>query len=127
MARLSERAGKKAVIVKGKFEHISFVYDEKPMPLMILEVVPPHTPKLTDLVEKALDTGRINKPIKAVPFILDLAKSAEASDNQIVMFPCLTEDSSSGKTRGIVRDVRKRSRGASILRPTLEGDAQGVW
>jgi hypothetical protein len=65
--------------------------------LAVFELVPPSPPKLIELVERALDTGRIKKPIKIVPTILDLNKLAKASDKPFVMFPCHTKDSNCGK------------------------------
>lgn len=97
MARVAEREGKETVIVHGKFEHISFISNEKPIPLIIYDFSPPNPPKLIDLVPRALDTGRIQKPIKIVPKILNLNKLAKTSGKPFAMFSCHAGDSNFGK------------------------------
>ncbi|MCL4552502.1 MAG: hypothetical protein M1305_02955, partial [Candidatus Marsarchaeota archaeon] len=74
--------------VKGKFEHISFVHKEKTTPVVVFDVVPPTPPKIVDLAEAALATGRIRKPIRIVPSILDLNELARTRNTKYVMFPC---------------------------------------
>ena len=97
MARIAENQGKQTVVVHGRFDHISFISNEKPVPLAVFDFIPPNPPKLIELVERALDTGRIRKPIKIVPNILDLYKLAKASKKPFVMFPCHAGDSNCGK------------------------------
>jgi hypothetical protein len=88
MAEKAEEIGAKTLIIKGKFEHVSFIHDEIPQPVRILEVIPPEPPKLVELVKKALYSGNVNKPVKIVPDILDLRKMSEKCKNQIIVFPC---------------------------------------
>jgi hypothetical protein len=54
----------------------------------VFDVVPPNPPKLIELAERALGTGRICKPITIVPDILDLNELAQASVTTFTMFPC---------------------------------------
>ncbi len=97
MAGIAEKEGKETLIVKGKFEHVSFIHNEKSEPLMVFDVVPPNPPKLVELAERALGTGRISKPIMIVPVILNMNKLAQANLTTFTMFPCYTPDLSSGK------------------------------
>jgi hypothetical protein len=97
MAKIVEEIGKETVIVKGKFEHISFVHKETSTPLIIFDVIPPKPPKLVKLAESALGTGRIRKPIKIVPRLVDLNKLARARKTRYVMFPCHTPTLKCGK------------------------------
>ncbi|MDO8690539.1 MAG: hypothetical protein Q7R39_11120, partial [Dehalococcoidia bacterium] len=46
MVRMAEETGKDALVVKGKFEHISFVHKEKTTPVVVFDVVPPNPPKI---------------------------------------------------------------------------------
>lgn len=85
---MAEKTGKEALVVKGKFEHISFVYREQTTPLVVFDVVPPNPPKIVELVEAALNTGRIRKPIRIIPKIVDLNEVARARNTKYVMFPC---------------------------------------
>lgn len=88
MVRMAEQVGKDALVIKGKFEHISFVYQEKTTPLVVFDVVPPSPPKIVELVEAALSTGRIRKPIRLIPKIVDLNELARIINTRYVMFPC---------------------------------------
>ncbi|OGO30176.1 MAG: hypothetical protein A2Z29_07790 [Chloroflexi bacterium RBG_16_56_11] len=88
MVRMAEQVGKDALVVKGKFEHISFVYKEKTTPIVVFDVVPPKPPKIIELVEAALSTGRIKKPIRIIPKIVDLNEMARTRNTRYVMFPC---------------------------------------
>ncbi|MBI2832671.1 MAG: hypothetical protein HYX79_10490 [Chloroflexi bacterium] len=88
MVRLAEEAAKDALVVKGKFEHISFVHQERTVPLVVWDVVPPNPPKIVELAEAALATGRIRKPIRIVPKVMDLNELARTRDTKYVMFPC---------------------------------------
>lgn len=88
MVRMAEETGKDALVVKGKFEHISFVHKEKTTPVVVFDVVPPNPPKIVELTEAALATGRIRKPIRIVPKILDLNELAQKRNTKHVMFPC---------------------------------------
>ena len=45
MVKMAEDSGKDALVVKGKFEHVSFVYQEKAVPLVLFDVVPPDPPQ----------------------------------------------------------------------------------
>ncbi|MBI2847538.1 MAG: hypothetical protein HYX83_00020 [Chloroflexi bacterium] len=88
MVRMAEETGKAALVVKGKFEHISFVYKEATTPLVLFDVVPPNPAKIVELTEAALATGRIKKPIRIIPKVVDLSELARARNTKHVMFPC---------------------------------------
>ncbi len=88
MLEKAEEMGTKTLVLKGKFEHISFIHDEKVQPLRVLEVVPPEPPKLVDMVKKILYSGSINKPVKIIPEILDLRDLIQDCKNPSIVFPC---------------------------------------
>ncbi|MBI2855070.1 MAG: hypothetical protein HYX87_09170 [Chloroflexi bacterium] len=95
MVRIAEDMGKDALVVKGRFEHVSFVHEEKTTPLVVFDVVPPDPPKIVQLAEAALDTGRIRKPLRIVPRILNLNELARARNTRYVVFPCYASSLSS--------------------------------
>ena len=88
MVRMAEEMGTDGLVVKGKFEHISFVHKERTTPLVVYDVVPPNPPKIVELAEAALSTGRIRKPIRIIPKIVDLNEVARTRNAEHVMFPC---------------------------------------
>jgi hypothetical protein len=97
MARTAEKENKKTVVVKGEFEHVSFISEEKALPLAVFDFRPPDPPKLVQLVERALDAGRIERPVRADFDVLDLNKLATESEKPFAMFPCYAEVSNSQK------------------------------
>ncbi len=90
MARIAETVEQETVVVHGKYDHLSFIKNEKSIPLIVYDFAPPYPPKLLELVERALDSGRIQKPIKIIPNIIDFNKLATASSKQFVMLTCNT-------------------------------------
>ena len=88
MAEKARELNCKTLIVKGKFEHISFIHDEKMQPLLVFEVVPPNPPKLVELVKTALYSGNVKRPVKIIPSIMNLEDMAKKSQKEIIIFPC---------------------------------------
>ena len=89
MAQVASKTSKRAVIVKGAFDHMSFILGETAIVLNVYDVVPPKPSKLVDLTEKALARESIDRPIILVPKILDLHTLVRPADN-LVMLPCRT-------------------------------------
>jgi hypothetical protein len=88
MAEKAKELGVETLIVKGKFEHVSFIHKEKFVHLTVFEVVPPEPPKLVELVRNALYSGNVNKPVAIILKILDLCEMAKECKNQNIVFPC---------------------------------------
>lgn len=95
MAERAEQMGVKTLVVKGKFDHVSFIKEVKSESLIVFEVVPPNPPKLTELAARALSIGRINMPIKIITDILNLGELAKTRLTSHVMYPCVTSELSS--------------------------------
>lgn len=55
LVRAARRGGRRAVVVKGLYEHVNFVLDAEAMPLRVFDVVPPAPAKLSVMVAKVLD------------------------------------------------------------------------
>lgn len=90
--RMTEKAkelGCETLIVKGEFEHVSFIHKEKPVPIAVFDVTPPKPPKLVELARKVLYSGNIGKPVKLIPQILDLREIVKKCTGQNIVFPCL--------------------------------------
>lgn len=89
MAKVASNTIKRAVIVKGAFDHMSFILGETAIVLNVYDVVPPKPSKLVDLTEKALAREGIDRPIVLMPKILDVHTLVGPKD-KIVMLPCHT-------------------------------------
>lgn len=89
--RMAEKAHEleaETLIVKGMFEHVSFIHKEKLEQLIVFDVIPPKPPKLVELIRKALYSGNVPKPVKIIPQILDLCELEKECKNQNIVFPC---------------------------------------
>lgn len=89
MAQAAAKSNKGMVIVKGAFDHYSFIQGKTSITLTVYDVVPPKPPKLLDLTEKVLMLEDIDRPVIIVPRILDLHSLVGPEDN-LVMLPCCT-------------------------------------
>lgn len=112
MARLSLEHKGKTVVVSGMFNHVSFVRDEKPIELMVMDVVPPYPSKLSVLVEKALEMDVSEYPVVMIAESIDLNALASNVKTSGIVFPCRASGITSRKpiffldeTPEIVTDV----------------------
>jgi hypothetical protein len=87
----------KTLVVKGMFEHISFIQKEKLVPLMVYDVLPPEPPKLIKLVQNALYSGSVGVPVKIIPIIQDLRETAKKCTKNNIIFPCHASELTSEK------------------------------
>jgi len=76
------------VVVKGKFEHVSFVKYEKGININVLDVAPPYPVKLPYLIEEVLGSGLINSAVEVNDIILDLNDIIKNVKSKSVMLPC---------------------------------------
>ncbi len=112
MAKLSLEHKGKTIVVSGMFNHVSFVRDEKPIELVVLDVVPPYPSKLSVLVEKALEMDVSEHPVVMIVENIDLNALADNVETSGVVFPCRASGITSRKpiffldeTPEIVTDV----------------------
>ncbi len=89
----------KTVIVKGKFEHVSFIQPEEPIEVTVLEVIPPSPPKLVTLVNDILKFISLPKPIKIYEKIIDIESMLEdpSEKDHTYVFPCRASGMSADK------------------------------
>jgi len=84
-----ERApGVRCVIVHGRYEHVSFILDPHRYDVRVVEVVPPHPPKLLDLAQRVLDSAADLPPMRLVPILVDLADLARQAVAPRYLLPC---------------------------------------
>ncbi len=89
MAKVASTSSKGTVVVKGAFDHFSFIQVKTSIILAVYDVIPPKPPKLLHLTEKVLESEDIDRPVVAVPRILDL-RSLVRPEDKVVMLPCHT-------------------------------------
>ena len=88
MAEVQAQHPGKTVIVRGMFSHINYIKDLDPVPLMVIDSVPPSPSKLGVLVSRALASGFIDHPIVQADKVIDMASKVPEVETSKVMFPC---------------------------------------
>jgi hypothetical protein len=78
----------KAVVVQGKFEHVSFITPETVLELTVLEVIPPEPPKLITLTKDVLKFKSFSKPIIIKEKIVNIYDMFNDLEDQTVLLPC---------------------------------------
>lgn len=76
----------RAVVVEGRYAHVSFLLDPAPIVIRVREVVPPHPAKLLDQAQRILDLAEDLPPIVLLPELVDLASLV--GDAPVVLLPC---------------------------------------
>ncbi len=87
LARAARNGGKKAAVVKGRFEHVNFTLEAKAMPLRVFDVVPPSPAKLALLVQQVIDYADL-PAIEAREENLDLHSLLEGRQVSGIITPC---------------------------------------
>lgn len=80
--------GARAVVVRGRYEHVSFIVNPEPITLVVQEIVPPGPAKLIDQVRRILSLAEDLPPFVVVPdevTFTDLAQNAPADR---YLMPC---------------------------------------
>lgn len=84
-----ERApGARCVVVQGRYEHVNFILDLAPVPVRVVEVVPPEPPKLLDQVRRVLEVAEDLPPVDLRPEIVDIVERAGTRPSTRYLFPC---------------------------------------
>ncbi len=89
---LREAPQAKAVVVEGKYRHISFILNPDPIRLTVLEVIPPLPAKLADQVRRLLDTAEDLAPMVVDVQATDLTELAREVASSFYLFPCRGSD-----------------------------------
>jgi hypothetical protein len=84
----SQKHPGKTVVVKGKFEHVSFIIPEPVVELTVLEVIPPEPPKAIELTRELLKFRSFSKPILLNPVIVDIYRIIKADKQKTYLLPC---------------------------------------
>ncbi len=81
--------GMRCVVVHGRYEHLNFILDPRPLRITVVEVVPPEPPKLFDQCRRVLDVADDLPPIELVPHLVDLRElGADGGDGRDRLLPC---------------------------------------
>ena len=88
---MSQAPGKRAVVVQGRYGHVNFIVDPRPLRVTVREASPPHPAKLIDQARRVLELAEDLPPIELVPDVMDLTKQAELAGTGVLL-PCRSGD-----------------------------------
>lgn len=91
LARVAEenaRSGILAYAVKGRFEHINFIWRPTPLVIKVTEVVPPEPPKLLAMAQQVLDFDEDLPPIILELDAVDIGQLAADNPASTYLLPC---------------------------------------
>lgn len=78
----------RAVVVQGRYEHVSFILDPRPVRIRVREVVPPVPAKLYDQARRILATAEELPPIELVSELVELPDLAAVRPAEHYLLPC---------------------------------------
>ena len=70
------RPGARAYLVQGRYEHVNFIWDPRPVRVQVTEVVPPLPAKLFAMAAQVVDYDEDLPPIELVLDAVDLRELA---------------------------------------------------
>lgn len=87
LARVAvEHPQARAVVVEGRYSHVSFLLDPEPLRVRVREVVPPRPAKLLDQARRVLDVADDLPPIVLEPELIEF--DSFIGDEPVVLLPC---------------------------------------
>jgi hypothetical protein len=87
-ARSDTRPGVRAYLVQGRYEHVNFIWEPRPVPVRVTEVVPPEPPKLFALAEQVVAYDEDLPPVDLVLDAVDIRDLAAAHPAERYLLPC---------------------------------------
>jgi hypothetical protein len=90
LARVAtERApGTGAVVIEGRYRHVSFIVNPVPLRIVVQEVVPPEPAKLLDQVQRLLAVAEDLPPMLPVPDTITFEELAARAPASSYLLPC---------------------------------------
>jgi hypothetical protein len=90
LARAALGSGRPArvFVVQGMFAHVNFIVDPTPVPVRVVEVVPPEPPKLLQMARRVLEFDEDLPPVEFEFVPIDLRPLAAEAPSERYLFPC---------------------------------------
>jgi hypothetical protein len=90
MARAAAASGAAArvYVVEGRNQHINLIIEPAPVRIRVVEVVPPHPPKLLDMAQRVLEYDEDLDPVELEFVPIDLNTLAAGVDAGHWLLPC---------------------------------------
>jgi hypothetical protein len=91
-----QRDGALAYLVKGRFEHVNFIWRPAPLTVHVTEVIPPHPPKLLAMAEQVVGYDEDLPPLTLVLDAVDVRELMAAHPAPHYLLPCRGSGAASG-------------------------------
>jgi hypothetical protein len=90
LARAARNSGIDALayVVEGRYQHVNFIYAPAPARIRVVEVVPPHPPKLLDMARTVIEYDEDLPPLELDFVPIDLRDLAAKHPADHYLFPC---------------------------------------
>jgi hypothetical protein len=90
LARAARASGRPArvYVVQGRYQHVNFIFAPAPLRIRVVEVVPPHPPKLLEMARTVLDYDEDLPPLELEFVPIDMRDLAAAHPAASYLFPC---------------------------------------
>ncbi len=90
MARAAAASGVDArvYVVEGRNQHVNLIFEPAPVRVRVVEVVPPHPPKLLDMAQRVLEYDEDLDPVALELAAVDLNEIATTIDTGHWLLPC---------------------------------------
>jgi hypothetical protein len=85
---LARAPGRRAVVVQGRYAHVNFILDPRPLRITVRDVVPPEPAKLLDQARRVLAVTEALPPIELVGELTDLTALAKTAPAAHYLLPC---------------------------------------
>jgi hypothetical protein len=85
---LTRAPGKRGVVVQGRYGHVNFIVDPRPLRVTVREASPPYPAKLLDQAHRVLELAEELPPIELEPDVMDLAELASHASDTSLLLPC---------------------------------------
>jgi hypothetical protein len=85
---VADAPGARAVVVRGRYQHVNFILNPRPRRVVVREVVPPEPAKLFDQAQRVLAVTEDLPPLELVPEVVDLTEMAGAHPADHYLLPC---------------------------------------
>jgi hypothetical protein len=90
LARAARERGSSApvCVVEGRYHHVNFIHRPLPLPVRVVEVVPPEPPKLYDMAARVVDFDEMLPPVELSLEAVDIRRLAGAGPPGPYLLPC---------------------------------------
>ncbi|MFI5083635.1 MAG: hypothetical protein ACHQCE_21385, partial [Streptosporangiales bacterium] len=82
------RDGVLAYVVRGRFEHVNFIWRPAPLTIGVTEVIPPHPPKLLAMAEQVIAFDEDLPPVTLTLDAVDVRQLMAANPAPRYLLPC---------------------------------------